>query len=196
MDIYAKVSYKLIANGNIKSEDREIYEYGLRQGAITLINLVTTVLVGALFHMLLYTLIYMICYIPIRMYVGGYHTNSQLRCYLFSIGLNTSVLILIRNLVLEKEVIIFLLFIAGATICLLAPIEDYNKLLAKDEVIVYRKKARRLVIVTMSISVILIALGYITQAKCIIISLLALSVMLIMGAIKNGLIKIKAIEEY
>ena len=77
MNFFEGYSQKLANNNIINSEDRELYSYGLKQGMIMLINLLTTLAIGLVFNMLAESVILTVAYIPIRIYSGGYHSRTE-----------------------------------------------------------------------------------------------------------------------
>jgi len=94
--IIQRVTDELVSNKIIDSEDSELYTYGLRQGALILLNILTILTVGKMFGMLWESLIFMVTYIPLRTYAGGYHARTQLKCYISSVVLIVAVLLGIR----------------------------------------------------------------------------------------------------
>ncbi|WMM26571.1 accessory gene regulator B family protein [Tissierella sp. MB52-C2] len=72
-----KVTSYFIANGVIEDEDRQIYAYGLHQGLLILLNITTTILIGFMFRAVWESILFMIVYIPLRAYGGGYHAKSK-----------------------------------------------------------------------------------------------------------------------
>lgn len=137
-----KMTDGFVENGTICAQDKELYEYGLRQGLIMLCHLVTTIVIGIIFGMLLESIMYMLFYIPLRIFAGGFHTKTQLRCYFLTIVLTTAVLALIRWVSWTNTLCIGLSAIAAMVIFIMAPVEDANKPLDEVEMTVYRKKAR------------------------------------------------------
>ncbi|MDD3172891.1 MAG: accessory gene regulator B family protein [Herbinix sp.] len=182
--MFEKASYHLVANGNINTEDRELYEYGLRQGILSIINLMTAILIGYLLGMVWQSIIYMISYIPLRTFAGGFHTRTQFRCYLFSIYLILGVLLANRYIPGTSYNVLILTIISCIIIICLSPVEDSNKPLDKTERIVYRRRTIYILITEILTIILLISLGFPTIAMSISISLFALCFMLILGSIK------------
>jgi accessory gene regulator B len=61
----------------ISVEDNELYEYGLHQSFILLANIFTTILVGWIFNMMIESIIFLLAFVPLRSYAGGYHAKRQ-----------------------------------------------------------------------------------------------------------------------
>ncbi len=184
MDIFDKV---ISVNDNIKEEDKELYKYGLRQGLFIIINLLTTILLGYIFKNVWQAVIFMIAYSPLRVYAGGYHTKTQLRCYIFSMFLTIAVIYANKYIPETNLYIIIITIISCIIVFSLSPVEDRNKPLDKTERTVYRKRSLYVLLVEVILTVVLLSIGFKFVALSVSISLLALSLMLIAGKIKNGL---------
>lgn len=184
MDIFDKV---ISVNDNIKEEDKELYKYGLRQGIFIIINLLTTILLGYIFKNVWQAVIFMIAYSPLRVYAGGFHTKTQLRCYIFSIFLTIAVIYANRYIPETNLNIIIITIISCIMVFSLSPVEDRNKPLDKTERAVYRKRSLYVLLFEVILIVLLLCIGFKFVALSVSISLLALSLMLIAGKIKNSL---------
>lgn len=178
----------LVQSGEISSDDKELYEYGLRQGFLMIINIITTIIIGLAFGMVAESLIFMITYIPLRIYAGGYHSNTQLRCYLVSIIMTVTVLLAIKSIFWTDSKVLLLVLFSSIIVFVLSPVENVNKQLVKGEVELYRKKARGILILEILLFITISYFGTIKVAVCIPIALFTLSIMLILGKIKNHFI--------
>ena len=83
-----KISYAIIKRfelfGLVNDENREIYLFGSYQLLMLLINLISMISIGILFHQTAQCLLYMALFIPLRTYAGGYHACSSRKCYVYS----------------------------------------------------------------------------------------------------------------
>ena len=134
------IAQRLKDNNTIDDEHYEICRYGLQQGFIIILNIVSTVAVGVVFGMLWQAVFFTAIYIPLRSYAGGYHANTALRCYIYSILLMIAVLLAIRHITIPSFICIIILVISVSVIAMVAPVEDLNKPLDKMEKAVYKKR--------------------------------------------------------
>jgi len=185
-----KIVDSLIANGAVPSEDRELYEFGIRQGSLMVINLVTALLIGMFMGMILQCIVFMLAYIPIRTYAGGYHASTQLRCYLLSIPFILVALIGIRLIPWNVYICLGTLFFIGLVVYKLAPVEHVNRPFSKTEFKVFRKRTRIIAVALCCTAILLWAVGVNQIAVSIIMALLMVSVMLILGILKSDTVKI------
>lgn len=175
------ITDKLIENGTIDYEDREIYTYGLHQGMTMILNIATTIIMGILFKMIWQSIIFMMAYIPLRSYAGGYHAKTQIRCHMFSIILITLALLGIKMIQWTYFICLIVSFLSGAIIILLAPVQDINKPLDQNEKTVYRKRTRIILVVLLSTTVLFLLLDQSQIAICITMAILILGFMLMIG---------------
>lgn len=180
-----KATDLMVQNDIISSEDREIYAYGLKQGIILLINILTTLLIGLAFNKTTETIIFLASYIPLRVYAGGYHARTQIGCYVFSIVMIISVLLAIEFIPWTNSICITISMVSALIIFFLSPVEDTNKPLDAAEVKVYGKKARIILGLEFSVLVLLMAFGMKSVVVSMVTSLFVLSFMLILGKVRG-----------
>lgn len=75
---------KCIAWGIADSDNKDIYIYGINNLFIILINLVSVVMLGVIFNSVLQVIWFMLNFVFLRSYLGGFHLNSHVHCYLIS----------------------------------------------------------------------------------------------------------------
>ncbi len=184
--ILQKVTDELVLNNIIDSEDSELYTYGLQQGALMLLNILTILFVGRMFGMLWQTVVFMVTYIPLRTYAGGYHARTQWGCYISSVVLIVAVLLGIRFIPWTNFIIITISIISGLIIYILSPVEDMNKPLDAAEVKVYGNQARMILGFEFGVvMMLLIAIGQNNVSECVSVSHLTLSFIVVIGKLKN-----------
>lgn len=168
--------------GNVDEEDKEIYMFGFYQGLIFLLNLVTALLTGIILDMFLESVLFLICFIPLRIFAGGYHAKTQFRCYVMSTV--TTVILLYLIAFLQKNMgveAIALYIIATCIIWKLAPVQDKNKPLDLDEQKKYRKRVHSLLIIISCISGCLYFWGIYVVPAVVVCVVCQLSIVLIWG---------------
>ena len=78
------LSHRLVERGIIKEEEQEIYEFGIRNGMILLLNIVTAFLIGLVTEKLVVVAVFTASFMVLRSYTGGYHSDSRVFCYIGS----------------------------------------------------------------------------------------------------------------
>ncbi len=176
----------LINNNIIKKEDAEIYSYGFKEMIFITLNVLTTIFIGLIFNKMFEVILFMVTYIPIRVYAGGYHARTKLRCYIFSVLMLISVCYILKLYLLKSYLSIGILAIISSGIILyLAPIEDKNKTLDEIEIKVYKKRTIRNLVIILIVLCTTLIFNKINLSACICISLLCNGIMLILGKINK-----------
>lgn len=167
------------------SEDKEVYRYGIQQGLNLALNILTTIIIGVLCGMAYPSILFLVCYMPLRSFCGGYHAKTHLRCYIYSVIMITGILLVTKYFTFDYLVYEFFILASLVTILLLAPVEDKNKVLDSDEKRVFRKKAWIIAFLEVLIYHIFLILQFSYCYKILSTALLSLSILMIIGSIKN-----------
>ena len=121
------------------------YRYGLEITISSILNIVFILLVGIISNNFFESVAFLICFVPLRQFTGGYHADTYFKCNL-SFVILFSLLLLIYNLTFqfisiyaELTMLVFSLIIF-ATEC---PVEHKNKPLTDKQ----NKRNRRLAVI-------------------------------------------------
>ena len=172
---------QFIKNDIISSDDKELYSYGLHQGMILLLNIITTILIGLAFGMAWQSFVFMIAYIPLRSYAGGYHAKTQIGCYFISVLLIITALLGIRYIPWTITICLIVVLSAGGIIFFASPVENINKpLCSTEEKIAYKKKMRIILFILLGM---IFLFWFINRniSICLAMVLIILSIMIIFG---------------
>lgn len=119
-----------------KSEDAlAYYKYGLEITISSLLNILLIISIGIISGQLIESVLFLICFIPLRQFTGGYHANSYLKCnFMFSVLF--IILLAIFNLTVTQITFygcILMLVFSIATFISECPIEHSNKPLTDSQ---------------------------------------------------------------
>ena len=183
--ISQKLSDQFEQQGIISSDEKELYRYGLRQGFTILLNILSVALIGWMLDALVECCIYLIAYTVLRIFAGGYHARTPIRCYLFFITMVTACLLVIKYLPLTDLICCVLFSIGIVCVFLLAPVEDKNKPLDEIERQVYRK--RTYIVLFVELLVFSISMTNHLLMLCLPIScaVASIAILMIAGYFKN-----------
>lgn len=137
----SKITSFLIENKEIEQEDYEVYKYGFEVLIAFILNISIVLIIGLLFNKVFYSIVFLVCYCPMRQFVGGYHANNYTKCLLIFI----LIFILIMNIPLniDSQIYTFMIFIISTLsyigIFILAPLEHRNNPLTLSEIKKYKK---------------------------------------------------------
>lgn len=168
-----------------KAEDKELYRYGIQQGLNLVLNILTTIIIGCFCDMIYPSILFLLCYMPLRSFCGGYHAKTHIRCYVYSVIMITSILLIAKQFTFNLIVYEVLVLLSFMVILILAPIEDKNKTLDSDEKRVFRKRACSIAVLEVLIYHIFLIIRFTNSYKTLSIALFSLSILMIIGRIKN-----------
>lgn len=143
---FERVTKALIENGNIRKEDKEIYQYALKSALILGGNILLSLIIGICMGMPGYCVLFLCILIPLRSDAGGYHASNLFVCYVLSFAS------LILTMLGAKETSVFWLvamsILALGTLLLIfffAPLDSKNRPLEGEERRCIGKRARIIV---------------------------------------------------
>ncbi len=187
-----KFAGRLIQAGIITEEDTDVYTYGFFQSVMMILNIVTTLILGIVFQLLIPCIILNLAYIPIRTNAGGHHASSPFKCYINSTIIIAVLLSIIKWVAIPTVISIAILTVSSAVIFILAPVETENNPLDETERQVYKKRTRIVLCIEIAVFAVLLVFAKSQIAGIIALGLLTECLMLIMGYVKNhNLLKLK-----
>jgi len=182
-----QVTSRIQQYGSISDEDREIYRYGIQQGLILLLNVITTLVISIVLKMFLDCLLYMIAFIPLRVYAGGYHARTHIRCSIYSAIQILAVLLTIKMLPYTTAVYSAFAFCGFLSVILFSPVADINKPLDELEILIYRKRSL-MILTLLCLSIILCHYyHFVCGIKPLSMAIFSVGVLIVLGKMKNAL---------
>lgn len=176
---------KFVKKHTIHSEEKEVYRFGIQQGLTIALNLLTTLVIGLVFQMVLESFLFLAVYIPLRSFAGGAHAKTANRCYIYSSVMIIAVLLVIKFFPLRNFICDCLSLISGFGIFLLAPVETEHKKLDDLEKQVYRKRTRVILVVEVIVQLLLSLTSWNHGVMCFTLAFVSLCLVMLAGIIKN-----------
>ena len=189
--ISVKITDKLISLKTINSVDRDIYEYGVQHILITLLNITTVIIIGIVLNAVIEAIAFITAFIPLRIFAGGFHFSTPIKCYIFSSCFVAAVLLAMRYVNISILIYCLLYCLAIVIILILSPVEDVNKPLDQVEKKVYRKRTIIVLGTECGLILILFFFDQFILVQSMMASNIVLSLMIILGIIKNDFINNK-----
>ena len=128
------LSHRMVERGIIKEEEQELYQFGIRNGMILLLNVVTALVIGLLTEQLAVVAVFTLSFMVLRSYTGGYHSDSRIFCYL---GSNLVLLVPVYTQAVFYKTslacLLAVLLVSAEIIFLLSPMHSKNRKLDKEE---------------------------------------------------------------
>ncbi|MEA5083161.1 MAG: accessory gene regulator B family protein [Lachnospiraceae bacterium] len=189
MSYFEAIGLKLIEKELIEQDEKEIYIFGLQQGFYFVLNIITAITIGIFMGKAREIIIYILMFIPLRMFAGGYHANSYCSCYIISSVITFFTL----KMTTIMEHSFYWLSIGSVSILiiwLLSPIEDKNKPLEKEENKKYQKITRSILLFEITVAVAMWMLKFYNAYFTIVSIFVVLALLLIVGWCKNQNMKV------
>lgn len=131
--------------GNNK-EEKEIIEYGLNQFFWILINFFSIIIGGYIWKEFRFSVLVFLGVYFMRPYVGGYHADTEIRCYIFSVGIVNVAIMMRKFIQLSWGVMLGVYIYFIAVIILFSPLDNPIHLLNKEDREYYRNISGKLVL--------------------------------------------------
>ncbi|MBS7182137.1 MAG: accessory gene regulator B family protein [Eubacterium sp.] len=186
-----KVTDRLLSRNAIKDEDYEIYQYGLEQLFTSILNMLTLLVIGSIMGMIWQGIIFVLSFMLLRKYAGGYHASTPLGCYLLTTLIITVALSVMKYFEISILIYLVLLMVSSVIVYMLTPVEAVNKELDKIEKIIYRKKTILIWIVEVSLAIGVFILKHYEISICIFMAVIMVGISLVTGHIEIKLVKRK-----
>lgn len=129
--------------GLTESEVEEIVEYGIQRGKVALLSAFAAIALGGIMGIFVQGIIFWLSFCSLRRYAGGYHADTQNRCFVISFAVLCLAYLWIKEmghigipefLVQSMMLLVILIF---------APVENRNRILDENEKQKYGKKTKR-----------------------------------------------------
>lgn len=136
-------------NGLISEEDTSVYRYGYTLVLEVMINIIIAVIIGLISGELVSAALFMVMFIPLRSYCGGYHAPKAWICIILSNIAVAGAVLVVKTFRLADDYVPLLAAeaVCTAVILLLAPIQSEAKKLSDNEKQVYKKYIRLILII-------------------------------------------------
>ncbi len=186
-----KIVFLMKKNRLILAEDDEIVvKYGLELLFNTVISVSVLMIIGILMGYFKETILFYLTYLFLKKNTGGYHANSHLGCVLQFNSFCLIIFLLYRYSLLPicETAILFLLIVS---VFFFAPVEDHNKEVLPDQLLLHKHTCRRNTIFLVILCICLKLLHVPTNSmyNFFYLGMLMISITILLGSFKNHLTK-------
>lgn len=183
--IAEKLGGELVNSHTIEEEQKELYVFGIQLAIHIFFCLTLFLLLGLLLQQVYQTILFMIFFIPLRKYAGGFHANTRGACYIYSTLLCLGALLLIKYVHVNNLMRLAIVFLTGLVVFILAPSDTSEREMDLSETAHYKKIARIILIVESIFLLIVYTLKLPQIESCILASFIAVTGLIIICEIKN-----------
>lgn len=186
VNISEKITNRLIRKNVIEDYNREIYLFGVEQFLTTTLNIVTTIVIGLVLGELWQSILFVLMFMMLRSYAGGYHASTPVGCYFLTSSIIAIALSVLKYIEINILVCVGLLIISGVVILILSPVQSENKPLDNIEFVIYRKKAIAIWTVEFMCAAICAVMGYRDILMCTMLAHIALALSQLFAKVEYG----------
>ena len=143
-----------IIMSNYSDEEKEVAIYGLKRLGMFLVSMVVVTIIGLLMGNVQGIFLFLLLFIPLRIFAGGLHLPTLWMCAIASSALIVAVGFILNNIkgAWINEIIFFIILCAGAfLVIMLSPVDTANKRLFDEEKVRYKNVSCIITIVELGI---------------------------------------------
>lgn len=158
MRILSAYVANLLAEHKFISKDKiEICRYGLENLIVSLLEILSVLIFSIIFNEVMCTMIFLISFISLRRYTGGFHAKTKLGCYIVLLAIYLIFILIIKNMPAKYNLAFEITSVLFTNFMVLkyAPIVNRNKKINKAE----RKTFQRFGIILTLVSSVFVVLG-------------------------------------
>lgn len=147
--IALKIANDLVTLEVIDRRDMAIYRYGLEVLFLSLLEILSILLIAFFIGNFFESVVYFVVFIPMRLFAGGFHALTRLKCYLLSLfvyGLFTVILKICPNYI-QLELGLCLACLSLIAIFFLAPEIQSNREFNQTEYLFFKKVCKKIEII-------------------------------------------------
>jgi len=181
--ISKRIANFLLFNNVINKEEIDVYIYGYEMILSSLIDFMIVLITSILFNEFIYMTSFFVMFVSTRLYTGGYHADTFLKCKLVFITL-CLIMVGLSEIALNLSIVIPSLIMFIVTVYHLSPVENKNKIISKEAKIKYRNISVILSIIW-SITAIITYFSFIQICQSIVFTALIITVLMIVGENKQ-----------
>ena len=183
----SKTAEKFMKNDNTLYDKIEIYQYGFFILYSNLAFLILASIFGAMFNVLLQSIIFFFMFFYIRQFAGGYHAATETRCDILStLSIVASIGIIKLSKIYDfKTILLFITVVSMVLIFFLCPLDTPEKPLSEKEFKYFRKISWIILLVISSIIIVSYFFKFDILFTPCCVSLILESILLVAGKIKR-----------
>ena len=155
---------KLKENELISEKQEEIVKFGICEVIYFLLEISVLLGMAVFTKQFLGGILILAAFMPVRVYAGGFHEQTRLKCIVRTSMLYLALLYCLKYSIIAEYVRIIIIIITSVILWKFAPIQSDNNKLDEKQVIIYRRRA----IIFWIIECVLVVVGFACRQYCIV----------------------------
>lgn len=181
--ISQKIATGLQKHDKIPPEELQLYAFGIQTIFEIGLSFLCGVLIAILYDMIFEFFIFMLLFIPLRSYVGGFHFKKFLPCLLCSAAVQCVALIIIRENQLQTKTSCFLIGISLIAVRSIGIVESRKKHDGISE-IYFKRKMEHILWIILVVTILLVFVSSSYYLSIIAVTMIVMIVSMIVGLLK------------
>ena len=169
---------------HVEHEQKEILKFGIQIFMEMGINLIVSIGIMLILHKVPEGIFFYLVFIPVRIYSGGYHSNTYLGCFLLSTITFIFVLVTCQKWHLPRGYSIWCIVVLTSLIWKIRPVINESRPVSTEEYKSFVSKLKVVLIVIVMVAVVLEINHNNIYLNIMISGLLLTTITLIMGKVK------------
>ena len=170
---------------SISEDEKEIYQYGVEITISSILNILLILLLSILVRSVLSGIVFLVCFIYVRRYTGGYHAETYFRCNSALCITYIIVFFISKGVRVSNYVLLLFLLISFIIVIRYSPVNNIHKRLSEIEKKRYHYLAVTVYIIFSIIGFFIIEFN-IFYGKIILLTLLSIALIIIIEIILQG----------
>lgn len=154
-NISARLVNDAVRRNIVKPEDVEECVFSLMSFFTIALNIISALIIGLILNMVIEVMLFIVIFKTLRMYVGGSHSKTPIRCYVSSCIMYAAVPLAVRYYPFSSLITVCITVISAVIMFVLSPVDALNKPLDEIERKVFRRRARVMICISLIIFLIL-----------------------------------------
>lgn len=190
MNLSSYIARVLADNGIISKSDEDVCRYGMEVFFASVFDVLAVLVLSVFLHNFLNLVLFFISFLSLRIYAGGYHADTKLRCFLIMVFVYVLFTFVLRytHYRFYFAIEVSAMLITSAMVMSFAPIIHRNKSSNDKERCLYRKVS--IVVLAVQLLVIVSAMAVDCMSKYVLsftLGQLAVSLSMMAALVKQKL---------
>lgn len=140
-NISDNIADTLLQSGILRDDNVDACRYGLDIFVSSVLEIISILVISVFVGNFVETLLFFLAFVPLRIYAGGYHADTKLKCYFVSIGVYAAFTAAIYALPQTLYITVNMLMSMFSVVIVFAaaPVVHRNKTVNEIERMYYRK---------------------------------------------------------
>ena len=181
------ITFLLIKHKILNIKNREVYTYAIEVILLNSILLAALLGISIAGKSFIFFVGYLLFFVPIRKFAGGYHAKHSETCFMISIEVYVVAMLIYKKVpnLYQNEIAIILFVLAVVILMIWSPLKNPNHPLADYQYKRNRRIVYGIIIIDFALLIIFSILNY-TIASSEVIFVLSTAIFLIIGKIENN----------